>query len=1182
MTTLEGQRGTPEVRIFLLGGFRVEQHGHTLPAAAWGRRAHARTLIKLLALAPAHQYHREELIELLWSGVDPDSARNSFAKTLYAARRALERNLAPRAESSYLRLRNDLLSLDPARTWIDVDHFERLATLALESGSVADHEAALAAYDGPLLPADRYEEWAVVRRDTLTARHLQLLLSLAATLERRAEHTRAIERLRQALALDPACEEAHCGLMRLYALTGSRHQAIRQYHACHAALREECGADPGEEVATLYRRLLSSERPSPEPAERRRSGAAAVPAAPPPPTLPLVGRERVLEIVLEGLEAAGRGHGELVLIRGELGVGKTRLAAEVARMARARHVTVLWGASYAQEGVVPYGPFVESLAGYLRGHQDTEWNALSTSPELRVLLHLELPGPADLPAAAASQDHQRARLLAALARLLDEIGARGPLLLVLDDLHAADEASVQALHHLARTAQERPWLIVGTYREEDVSLTSALGTLGISLSRAGQCRHINLSRLARADCARFVASLLHSTLDPSLLEHLYALSLGNPLFLQELVRMMRERETIAVVDGVWRAVHPESGVPQQVQGLVLSRVQALGETVYRALSLAAVAGMESTFALLHAAGDLEEGPLLDALDRALGARILDERQAGYVFRHPLFRAALYDHLSAHRRASLHARLAVALEAQQPDEVEALAYQYTQTDRLERAIHYVERAGERAMAVYANAAAAGYFQQLVALLKRAGLSVEGAAARERLAAVLLTLARYEEAIAVLEHAAATYSAVGDRESVGRVAARIGHVHGIGRRPLKGSEYLERVLDELQTDASAHTLAAISSSLAMTYFASGRYAAQLDAATRAARFARLSGQPGALAVAEGHRGLALIGLARFAEARPVLEAAIPLAEAAGDLSTLSGALNNLGAIYLRSGEFERHVGCLTRALELAERQGDLSGTAYFLSILGSSDLYRGDWQPARARLQRAESLGRAHPSWVTPYPLLGLGELCLGQGDWTAAAQHLEECCSLAEEYGDTQCLREAGCLLAERELLSGRPEPARARLDALLSLAERSHADVTDLLALRAWAFLGLGEPQSAERDVERSIARAREAGNRFVLVGALRIQAMVRIEQLRLQEAEGCLAEGIELARMMPYPYAEARLLCIRGLMHTQMGETACARREITAALAIFRRLGALVHVERAVEALTDLPESAATRAGTG
>ena len=1157
----DAPREAPHLRLALLGDFRVERDRCPLPEAAWGRRAHARTLLKLLALAPGHRLHREEIVDLLWPDADRASANNRFAKALHAARHALQPALSPREPSSFLQMRGDLLILDTARAWIDVDHFEALADAAGRSGEAAAYEAALDAYGGDLLPGDRYEEWAAARRVALRERYVDLLLGLAGALERSGDAARAGERWRQALALDAAREEAHRGLMRLYAASGSRHQALRQYQTCRAALQEELGARPDAATDALHREIVSSAGSVPEASMHTHEGAdvsAASPAGPQrSPSGGFVGRESLLEALLARLNAAAAGRGELVLMGGELGVGKTRLLAEFTREALSRHAVVLRGAAYAEEGVVPYGPLAEALDGYLAGMTPVERDRFAASfPELG-RVHPAFAHEDDA-AEAADADAERARLFAAVVRLLDRLSAARPVLLTLDDLHAADEASLHLLHHLARAAPGHRWLLLCAYREEDVAPGSPLAVLRASLTRQELCRRIDLQRLDQPDGAQLIAALLPGgSVDHALVERLHAFTLGNPLFLHEVVRALREQGALALRDGAWRETRPDAAAPRSVRDLVQARARALGDAAYRTLSLAAVAGMTCSFAELRAAGDLQEDALLDALDRALMAHLLEESRDGYTFRHPLFRAALYEQLSLARRAWLHGRLARTLEALRPDAVEALAYHYGRSAEREQALRYLEQAGDRARAVYANDVAAGYYRDLVERLGQVSDERARAGANEKLGNVLVGMARFEEALPVLAHAEDLYRALDDPEGHGRVAILVGRSYASSGRPQEGSAYLRGAFAALEARIPARITAALLSALAMTCFAGGRYAEQLAAARRAVAAAQRSGDRRAQAEAGGWRGLALLSLTRLDEARAVLEGAVSLAEAAGDLGTLSGALNNLGAVYLRRGEFDRHVRCVERALALAERQGDPFGTAYFLGIVGCSDFYRGDWRSARERLQRAEAMGRAHPSWVTPYPLLELGELYLGMGDWERASRYLEESSGLAEGYGDLQCLREVGCLLAERDLLVGHPEAASSRLDALLAAAERAHADLTDLLVLRAWAHHASGEACAAERTLDQGIARAKTANNRFLLVGALRVQGIALTGQGRWDEAAAALEEGMALARAMPYPYAEARLLHAYGLLVALQGDAVTARQRLDAALAAFRRLGA-------------------------
>ena len=1178
--TREHKHERPALRVFLLGGFRVEQGGREPPAAAWGHRGSARALVKLLALAPGQRLHREQLVDTLWPDADPDSARNSFAKALHAARHALEPTLPHRGSSAYLRLTDDMLGLDPHHTWVDVDHFERLTRAALPAGDVAAFEHAIDAYGGELLPEDRYAAWAMARRETLAAYYLQALLGLAGLHERRGDDNAALERLRQALQQDPAREETHRALMRLYARGGDRRQALRQYELCRVALREELAVEPDVATERLHRDILASARAAQADANQERAvepdAAAPLPLPPPlrrAPSTPLVGRERVLEILREGLVNATAGRGGVTLVGGEAGVGKTRLVMEAAREAYRGGALILWGASYEREGVMPYGPFVEALEDYARGRTPEERAALAAAyPELGHLL----PSLARESAPAATPgggEGERAQLFAAIARLLDDLATPRPLVLALDDLHAADVASLQLLHYLARAASERRWLIVGTYRDEDVAAASPWGQLCATLMRDELCRRVDLRHLAHPDCDAFVRALLPGGVEPALLERLYALSLGNPLFVQELVRLLREQGLLTLVDGSWQAPSGDVGAPRGVRDLVEARVQGLGDDVRRTLTLAAVIGMDCAFALLSTAGDLAEEPLLDALDRALEARILDEREDGYAFRHPLFRTALYERLSRTRRARLHGTVARAMEAQRPDDVEALAYHCTQSGDTERASAYLELAGDRARAVYANETAATRYGEAADRLDGQGRASAAAGVREKLGAVLTTMARYDKALEALGRAALAYEAADDRgEGLARALARIGHAYAFRGLPLEGIARVQPALAGLEGHASPAALAPLYVTLALLSFTHGAYTEQLAAATRASDLARQAGDDSLRAEAEGSRGIALLSLGDPENACRVFEDdAIPLAERAGAAFALTSALHSVACIYRDWGELARSNAYETRALELAERRGDPVSVVFFLFSRGYSDFYRGDWMGARAHLRRAEAVGRATPSWCAPYPLMGLGQLSLAEGAWEAATGYLEESLIPAEAAGDVQALRYAQSLLAERDLLDGRPEAVITRLSPLLDRPGLEEVSVTEILPLLAWARLELGDHDAAWEIVQQSVARARARRYRLILVDALRVQGLVALRQKWWLEAARALDEALSIAESIPYPYGRARALHIYGLLHVEIGEPEPARERLEEALAILQRLGARRDSARVEQALSGL-----------
>jgi DNA-binding SARP family transcriptional activator len=656
------KRAVPQLRLELLGGFRVERAGIGRPVAGWQRRT-AKTLTKLLATHPRHRLHREQVMEILWPDVEIESALNSFGKALHAARRALEPELPPRESSAYLPLMDSMVALDTQRVWIDADHFESLAESAIRQGDVGGYECALAAYGGELLPEDRYEDWCAERRDRLAALHVQLLLALAEAHEERGAHSASAARLRELLQHDPTREDVHRRLMALYASLGARDQAMRQFHICEAALRRALDLAPEESTVELYREIqadrIPRRIPTPDP-ELGRVESVHRPTT--DQREPLVGRDSVLRQLGEELTRADEGAGRMILVTGEAGVGKTRLVEELAREARRQEAAVLWGGTGAHANHLPYGPFAVALEGYVSSRQDAERRDLAQ--RFRPLVHF-VPslgiGNETQPFTDRSADELY--LAPAIVRLLTDLARVQAVVLVVGDLHDLHPSSLNLLEYLAQLATQRRWLIVGTRREDGPEDAAELARMIDTTEREGLCRQVELQPLDHANCAQLVRALLPGgRVDDTFVDHVYARSLGNPLFVEELLGEMRARGELILTRGSWRAAtSPGAWVPARLRALVALRVAPMEESVRRVLTLAAANGMEISLSDLRTGGAALHPPVSDvalfnALDRALAIRILEERDDSYAFRHPLVRSALYEDLSKHRRDELHAAL----------------------------------------------------------------------------------------------------------------------------------------------------------------------------------------------------------------------------------------------------------------------------------------------------------------------------------------------------------------------------------------------------------------------------------------------------------------------------------------------------------------------------------------------
>jgi DNA-binding SARP family transcriptional activator len=695
------------LRVRVLGELSLERDGRRLEPPASRR---ARELLAWLALHPG-PHARGELAGRFWPDVLDESARTSLRNALWAVRRALEGGAGALVAT---RERVELAG-EPA-VWVDA---RELARLAREGR----HDEALSLCRGDLLDG-LDSDWVHEAREQQRAEVGRICAELVAHAEADGDLARAVELTRRRVALDPLSEESQRELIRLLAANGDRAAAL----AAYARLRERLRAELGIAPSPATRRLVDDlrvERAPPLPAARRRGDAGPAPrAARRPGQLPFVGREREREQLRAAwARAVEHASPELVVLAGEPGIGKTRLARELADELRAGGATVLSG-SCREEALVPYQPFVEALGAHVADWDDAalDRHARGRASELALLLP-EVAARGGRERARGAPEARRYVMFEAVAALLAAIAAEAPVLLLIDDLQWADEATVLLLAHVLRAAAPARLLVVGAQRDAAVqrpALVEALAELG----RDVPVERVRLEGLTADDLARLVEHAALRADAAGFGRALHAGTGGNPFFAGELLRHLEETALDVAALPAERAL-ALAGVPEAVRDVLAARLARLGETTARLLTIAAVAGAEFRLELVERVSALDSDALLEALDEAIAAGLVVESPgaAGSCrFRHALVREAVYESVSRARRRHLHRRVAEGLEemAARGSSVPLaeLAHHYCAAGAAgdpARAVDYALEAGEEAIARTAYEQAIAVLTEALALL-----------------------------------------------------------------------------------------------------------------------------------------------------------------------------------------------------------------------------------------------------------------------------------------------------------------------------------------------------------------------------------------------------------------------------------------------------------------------------------
>ncbi|MGH9174176.1 MAG: ATP-binding protein, partial [Vicinamibacterales bacterium] len=421
------------------------------------------------------------------------------------------------------------------------------------------------------------------------------------------------------------------------------------------------------------------------------------------PRTAMVGRARELARLREHLARLLTGDGGFVLIKGEAGIGKTALLAELAQEAGERDLLVLAGYCYEQRAAPPYGPWLDLLAAY---------QPSGTLPVVPATLRDDT-GRATLGSLDA--------FFSQFARFFGEIAAQQPLLLVLEDLHWCDPASLDLLRFLTRHLRQHPILIVATYREDDLTRQHPLYEALPHFVREGYAERMSLHRLDSVSTRALIRAEYHlpATDETRLVDHLQRLAEGNPFFIHELRRDLEEAGVLRQSDEIWRLDElAGTQVPPLVQQVIDGRLRRVDEDIRELLEIAAVIGQDVPLDLWRTVSGVTDATMIAVVAEAAEAHWLQEAPdgRGLRFSHALVREALHDRVVLPRRRLLHLRVAESLATGPAPPSDAVAYHFTPAGD-PRAIDWLIQAGERARGLYAPAAAIAHFTTAETLAAR---------------------------------------------------------------------------------------------------------------------------------------------------------------------------------------------------------------------------------------------------------------------------------------------------------------------------------------------------------------------------------------------------------------------------------------------------------------------------------
>lgn len=759
------------------------------------------------------------------------------------------------------------------------------------------------------------------------------------------------------------------------------------------------------------------------------------------PRKTLVGREYETTYLKKLLDDAILGRGRIVFISGEAGIGKTRLVEELVAYAQDMGVLFIQGRCLYREGTDPYLPFLDALRDHsakkARQAEDDKELPLSVAAgietDAKETAPMGLSVMGDEGADAKGEEweeekemditeelrridigRERDRMYETISTMITGIARTRPLLFFLDDLHWADNATLQLLGYVVRNIRSSRVLMVAAYRPEELvelggrphPLIAAMERI----NREGISSTLVLKRVDIRETRHLLSIILNRTDFPEgFVETIYGQTEGNPYFIEEVVKSLVDQGIINPEDAQWHQKVDMTAItiPSSVRAVITQRVARLDTTAIKTLENASVIGQEFTFEVLKGISDLYEEELVEALERLMSARLVFEDASGdsYHFTHTMIREVVYENLSRTRKRMMHRKVAASIEnvhKHNPDPViYALAYHYSNAGDLPKSAKYFSEAGHKALKSYALDEAARFYKSALEALEKLEPGRDNLRLEEEvlvsLGNVHYTAGEWDSARAEFRDVIKLSEETGSEGPRALSHLRMGEIGEKRSDWALASENFGRALELYRKIKDISGQANVHQAMVTMYWRKGEYQKALEEGGVGLLLLKRAGDKYLTAMTDIALGNVYYDMGDFVKSREYYEDGLRLAEEVGDQLETARAYHRLGNVEMRNGRLDAALNLFERSVAAAKKSGNIRQVGYALSSTGECLARMGDLEKAMDYLDRSIAIFEKLDEKVMIGSIMMLrGIIYRNIEDWGTARKCFTESTRVVEE------------------------------------------------------------------------------------------------------------------------------------------------------------------------------------------